>query len=116
MLSTGAVAQTVLGTMTVATFLSKADALAAKGPLAVFSPDLSLLKNEVMYAGQTYRHQLKADVAEGRPASSCPPAHAPFTSDDVIAQMKTYPVGVRQHVTVVTSVADLFRKRYPCRP
>ncbi len=113
-LTPGAMAQAVLGTMTVATFLSKADALAAKGPLAAFSSDLSLLKNEVTFAGQAYRQKIKAEASTGRP-SSCPPARAPFTSDDVIAQMKTYAVGNRQYVTVATAVADLFRKRYPCR-
>jgi len=113
-LPSAAMAQTVLGTMSVATFLAKVDALAAKGPWAAFSSDLSLLKNEVAYGGQTYRQQLKSEAAAGRP-SSCPPPRAPFSSDDVIAQMKTYSVGNRQHVTVSTAVADLFRKRYPCR-
>ena len=33
--------------MPVSTFLSKADALESKGPMALFSGDLKLLKNEV---------------------------------------------------------------------
>lgn len=102
------------GDMTVATFLAKADALRSRGPLALMSSDYSLLKGEVTGAAQAYRARLRGEQAAGRP-SSCPPAgRAAFNSDDVIGQMRTYPVGARGQTTVATAVADLFRNRYPC--
>jgi hypothetical protein len=106
-------AQAMPGDMSIATFLAKADALGAKGPMAMFSSDLSLLKAEAKGGAQAYRAQLHQEQATGRP-SSCPPPHAPFTSDDVVAQMITYPVAQRSHTSVRTAIADLFRKRFPC--
>lgn len=101
--------------MPVATFLAKADALRAKGPMALFSRDYGLLKTEATAAAAAYRERLKIERAQGRP-SSCPPAKAPFASDDVLEQMRSYPAGVRDRITVADAMADLFRKRYPCAP
>ena len=39
------------GDMSVATFLAKADALKAKGPMALFSPDIKVLQQEGQAAG-----------------------------------------------------------------
>lgn len=101
------------GAMSVATFLAKADALRAKGPFALMSSDYKLLKAEVNGAAQAYRVRLKGEQAAGRP-SSCPPARAPFNSDDVMAQMRSYPPTHRAQTSVATAVADLFVARYPC--
>lgn len=101
------------GAMPVATFLAKADALRAKGPFALMSSDYKLLKAEVTGAAQAYRARLRAEVTAGKP-SSCPPAKAPFNSNDVIGQMHGYPVAARSQITVAAAVADLFRSRYPC--
>lgn len=102
-----------VGAMPIATFLAKADALRAKGPFALMSADYKLLKAEVTGAAQAYRARLKGEQAAGRP-SSCPPPRAPFNSDDVMAQMRSYPVAARGQTSVATAVADLFHARYPC--
>lgn len=102
-----------LGAMSIATFLAKADALRAKGPFALMSADYKLLKAEVTGAAQAYRARLKGEQAAGRP-SSCPPPRAPFNSDDVMAQMRSYPVAARGQTSVATAVAELFHARYPC--
>lgn len=107
-----AAAQT--GAMSVATFLAKADALRARGPFALMSADYKLLKAEVTGAAQAYRARLKGEQAAGRP-SSCPPPKAPFNSDDVMAQMRSYPPASRGQTSVATAVADLFLARYPCK-
>ncbi|MCW1382305.1 hypothetical protein OLX02_05675 [Novosphingobium sp. KCTC 2891] len=106
-------AQAEPGAMSIAAFLAKAEALRAKGPFALMSGDYKLLKEEVTGAAQVYRARLRGEQAAGRP-SSCPPARAPFGSDDVMAQMRSYPVAQRGQLTVGTAVADLFRARYPC--
>lgn len=101
------------GSMSVATFLAKAEALKAKGMMAAFSSDVGLLKAEVTGSAQAFRRQLKAEAASGRP-SACPPERAALTSDELIAHMQSYPAASRSHIPVSAAVGDLFRKRFPC--
>jgi hypothetical protein len=101
------------GTMSVATFMSKAEALQAKGAMALFSSDISLLKAAVTGSAQAFRRQIKAEAASGKP-SACPPERASLTSDDLLAHMRTYPAEARPRIPVSQAVAELFRKRYPC--
>ena len=60
--------------MDVATFLAKADGLRAKGPLALFSSDLTLLKSEGMAAGKNLREERLAQIAAGKRPAYCAPA------------------------------------------
>lgn len=80
------------GDMSVATFLTKADALKAKGPMALFSSDMKLLRSEGQAAGQAYRQRLTAERATGHP-SSCPPKGVKVNSDDLLGFLRTYPEG-----------------------
>ncbi|WP_309621629.1 hypothetical protein [Novosphingobium sp.] len=102
------------GDMSVATFLNKADALKAKGPAALFSSDIGLLKSEGKAAGEHYKARLKRERAEGRP-SSCPPPGVKINSDDLLAHLRTYPATVRPKVSMKQAMADYFIKAYPCR-
>lgn len=102
------------GAMSVALFIAKAEALQAKGALALFSSDYGQLKAEVTGAAQMFRRQIKVEAAAGRP-SACPPERAALTSDDILTHMRSYPVGVRPRITVAAAVADIFRKRFPCK-
>ncbi|KUR73783.1 hypothetical protein AQZ52_00830 [Novosphingobium fuchskuhlense] len=99
--------------MSVATFLAKAEALQAKGIMAMFSSDVTLLKEEAGGAAQAYRRQLKQEAAAGKP-SACPPEHGSINSNDLIAHMQTYAAADRPRISVGQAIADLFRKRYPC--
>ena len=101
------------GTMPVSVFMAKAEALRAAGAMALFSSDIGVLKAEVSGSAQAFRHQVKVEAANGRP-SACPPEHAALTSDDLIAQMRSYPANARERIPVSEAVADLLRKRYPC--
>ena len=102
------------GDMSVAVFLAKAEALKAKGPLALFSSDLALLKAEGKAGGEAYRARLKTERAAGKP-SSCPPAGVKIDSDELVAFLRTYPAAARPRVTIRQGVADYFIKKYPCR-
>ena len=102
------------GDMSVAAFLAKADALKAQGPMALFSSDLTLLKAEGKAGGEAYRVRLLRERAAGRP-SSCPPEGAKIDSDELLAFLRTYPVGVRGRVSIRQGVADYFIRKYPCR-
>lgn len=102
------------GDMSVATFLAKADALKAKGAMALFSSDIGVLKSEGQAAGQAYRERLARERAAGRP-SSCPPKGATVNSDQLLSHLRTYPEGKRPAVSMKTAMADFFIKTYPCR-
>jgi hypothetical protein len=102
------------GDMSVATFLSKVDALKAKGLGALGSPDIKLLRAEGEAAGASYRARLEGDKKAGKPPHSCPPKKAAMNSDQFISHLRTYPVAVRPKTTIKTAMFDLMKKRYPC--
>jgi len=101
------------GDMSVATFLAKAAALKKKGPLALMSSDMSLLKQEGVAAGQSYRARLVRERAAGKP-SSCPPKGVKVDSGKLIGHLQTYPVAARSSTSMNTAVADYFIRTYPC--
>jgi hypothetical protein len=102
------------GDMSVATFLAKADALKAKGAMALFSEDMSLLKREGEAAGELYRARLASERAVGKP-SSCPPKGTGVNSDQLLAFLRTYPANARASVSMKTAIADYMIRNYPCR-
>lgn len=101
------------GDMSVAAFLARANALKAKGPLALLSPDIKILQGEAQAAGMAYRAQLEAERKAGHP-SSCPTHGARVNSDELLAQMNGYPAGKRPQITVKSAMADLFRAKFAC--
>lgn len=102
------------GDMSVATFLTKADALQAKGILALGSSDFKKLKGEVDAASVAYKARLNSDKAAGKPPHSCPPKGAKFNSDHLLAHFRSYPANQRSSISVRTGVSDLMKKRFPC--
>jgi hypothetical protein len=102
------------GDMNVATFLAKADALKAKGAMAMFSSDINVLKAEGQAAGQSYRVRLEKERAAGRP-SSCPPKGVKVNSNELLTFLRTYPANVRPKVPMKQAVGDFFIKKYPCK-
>lgn len=111
----GAAAMAAPGDMSVATFLAKADALKAKGIMALGSSDIALLQAEGKAGGVAYRQRLKADAAAKRPSHSCPPAKAAVNSDEFLKHLRSYPETTRAKTSIKTATADLMKKRYPCK-
>ena len=102
------------GDMSVAAFLGKADALKAKGAMAVFSGDISVLKAEGKAAGEAYRGRLNAERAAGRP-SSCPPQGTKVNSDELLGFLRNYPTAARPQISMKVAIAEFFIRKYPCR-
>lgn len=102
------------GDMSVATFLTKADALLAKGPLALFSDDVGVLRREATAAGIAYTERLKLERASGRP-SSCPPKGKKPNQDMWLAHLRSYPAALRPSTSLHKAMADLYQKKWPCR-
>ena len=102
------------GEMSVATFLSKADALKAKGLMALGSSDIKVLRAEGQAAGVAYTERLKQERAAGKP-SSCPPKGSRINSDQLLGHLRTYPAERRDAINMRAAMADYFIKTYPCR-
>ena len=102
--------------MTVAEFLAKANALKAKGVLAMMSPDLGLLTEEVKSAGAAYRRGLAAEAAAGRKPSSCPPpiGKTGVGSNEIMAHFSSIPAA-RRNVSVEKAFIAMMRQRFPCK-
>lgn len=100
--------------MPVSTFLAKADALKAKGIMAMMSSDIGLLKSEVQSAGLAYRAERKASEAKGNPPEICKPENAKLDSDELMASFRTIPAAMRPKTTVKQGMIALLRKKFPC--
>ena len=102
------------GDMKISTFLAKADALKAKGLLAMASSDIGILKTEGKAAGEAYRARIKSDKAKSLAPHSCPPAKSSISSDDLLNHFRSYPAAQRQQISVRAGFADMMKKRFPC--
>lgn len=103
--------------MTVAEFLTRADALKAKGMMAMMSPDLKVVRGELQAATTAYRTDVDAARAKGRTDLGCPPpkGQAKITSDSIMADLAAVPKAAQARTTVKSALYDVMRKRYPCR-
>lgn len=99
--------------MQVATFLAKAESLQKKGPLALLSGDLKLLKAEIGGAAKQLRSEQNEAQRAGRKPATCLPEKASMNSDEVISYFRAIPPAQRT-ITVKAAFAGLMRKKYPC--
>lgn len=96
-------------------FLTKANALMAKGPLALFSGDYRLLKKEGEAAGAALRLERKALLAAGKPTPYCPPAaKGSLSSDELIGGIKAIPAAERRSMDTKTAMRRVLAHKYPC--
>lgn len=109
-LTTPALAQN----MPVSTFLEKADALKAKGMMAMFSSDAGTLKTEVQTAALAYRKERKASEAAGRKPEVCPPEKGSLDTDELITMFRTIPAEQRPRTTVKQAWISFMKRKYPC--
>ena len=101
--------------MSVAEFLAKAHALKAKGPLAILSPDLPVLKKEMQDIGAGYRADILAARAAGRTPHSCPPPRdqVKMDSSQLLAELERIPPAQRG-MSMRTAFYAIMKRRYPC--
>lgn len=104
--------------MTVEEFLVKAYALKAKGPFALFSSDLGPVKAEIKSVATSYRADLRADKAAGRPPHSCPPPEgsdaAKIKPAAFLAELEKIPPNQRS-MSMKTAFYLIMKRRWPCR-
>lgn len=101
--------------MSVSEFLAKVKGLKAKGMLAIGSPDIKLLRDEMKGVTEAYRADILAARNAGKPSHSCPPpkGQAKMTSDELIAELEKIPA-VQRGASMKTAFYAIMKKRYPC--
>ncbi|MBN8817986.1 MAG: hypothetical protein J0I80_04605 [Sphingomonas sp.] len=103
--------------MSVAEFLQKADALKAKGMMAMFAKsEIKLLMDEAKGAAEAYRQDVSKAQARRDPSYGCPPAKgkARLTSDDLLKGFRALPAERQATTSVKAGFYDLMKSRYPC--
>jgi hypothetical protein len=107
---------TALNAMTVATFLQKADALKKKGPLALFSGDLKLLKGEAQKAGEALRVERLAAVKAGQRPAYCPTqTQGSLDAEELLTHFRSIPPADRSRMQVKDGLRTLMARKFPCR-
>ena len=101
--------------MSVADFMAKVNGLKAKGPMALFSSDIGLLKREGTAAGQSIRADQDAAEAAGRPAPTCIPKGSKLGQGEVLAYFGKIPTAQAQRLTVKQGMIGLSRQKWPCK-
>jgi len=110
--ASGAAAQA----MPLPVFLQKAEALQKKGMLALFSSDLSVLKNEVHAATESLRAERLAAKRAGRPQAYCPTQESgSMNSDELLAALRQIPPAQRAHMDVKDGMRTILARKFPCR-
>lgn len=102
------------GAMDVATFLGKVDALQAKGPLALFSGDIGVLKAEGVNAGKSLKAERAARAAARQSPEYCPPTSSSMSSDEFLGAMRAIPAAQRPQVSVRAAMKAMMIRKYPC--
>jgi len=101
--------------MSVAVFLQKAEALKKKGPLALLSGDMGLLKTEVRTAAAALKTERDAARQAGRQPAFCPPGQITLNANEVMAAMQAVPAAQRGRTEVRDALRQHMARRYPCR-
>lgn len=101
--------------MTVAEFMGKVAALKAKGPMALFSSDIGVLKAEGTAAGESIRRDQDAAAAANRPAATCVPKGSKLNSNELLTYFGKIPPAQQQQLSVKQGMVGLLRQKWPCR-
>lgn len=102
-------------TMPVSTFLSKAEALQKKGPLALLSGDFGRLKKEVEGSGALLRQERLAASSAGRNPAFCPPEKgASLNSNELLSHFRSIPPAERSRMQVKDAMRSFMAGKYPC--
>jgi hypothetical protein len=101
--------------MPVSKFLAKADGLKKKGPLALFSGDIKVLKAEIQNSAKAYGADLRSARKAGKPTHSCPPEGTTLSmnSNELLGYFNSIPPAQRG-MSVKTAFYNMMAKKYPC--
>ena len=111
-LPAGAAAQT----MNAETFHKKAQALKAKGAMAIFSrSEIKTLVAEGKAAGKASRERRLAAIKAGKPARYCPPeGQNKMDSDEFMTRLAAIPQAERARIDMTEATTRILASKYPC--
>ena len=96
-------------------FLKRAQALKAKGPLALVSRDLRPIINEAKAAGLKARATRLAALKEGRTPRYCPPKGSKrLGNDEFLAGMAAIPAAERMRIDLTEAMTRILVRKVPC--
>ena len=100
--------------MTVGEFLAKANGLKAKGPMAVFSGDLGILRREMTGVAQQLKAEGEQRRAAGLPPRACPPKGVKMGPTELMSAMNAIPPAERG-ISLKDGFVRAMATRFPCR-
>jgi hypothetical protein len=100
--------------MTVDQFLARANALKAKGMMALLSPDIGVLKAEMADAIKALQAEKAARKAAGKPPRACAPEGTKLTQDEMLGGLAALPPAQRAG-SLKDGVSQVMMNRFPCR-
>ena len=98
-------------------FLSRANKLKAKGPLALFSRgEIKVLMNEGKASGDAARRQRLAAIKAGKKPRYCPPdGPQQMDSDEFMTRLAAIPRVERQRINMAEAMTRILIVKFPCR-
>lgn len=103
--------------MSVQTFLDKVDGLKKKGVMAMFSPDVGLIKAEMQTVAQQMQAEKKVREAAGKPPIACPPRSDGKTrmgAEEFLTALRTIPP-TQRGMSMKDGLTRVIVMKYPCR-
>ena len=103
--------------MTVAEFLAKAEALKAKGMMAMMSSDLTVVRSEIQPVTTAYRADVDAAQAKGIMALGFSPSkgQVKLSLDVILADFVATPKAAQKRTMVRAGLYAIMAERFPCR-
>lgn len=101
--------------MPVSAFIAKAEALRKKGPFALMSRDMGVLKAEIGNSSKLLRAETQAAAKSGRQLEICLPAKASIKSNELIAYLQALPAA-QQTMPFHHGFRGFVKTKYPCAP
>lgn len=96
-------------------FHRRANALKAKGPLAVFSGDIKVLMTEVKASAERSRVQRVATVKAGGKPRYCPPAgKQQLGSTEFMNRLEAIPATDRSRIDMTEATTRILAAKWPC--
>ena len=108
-----ALPMTAATAMPVSTFLAKSEALMKKGPMAVFSGDLGLLRSEMKTSVAQLRAEQAAARKAGRKPASCMPQKVVVRPNELLDYLRAIPAAERG-MPMKEALGGWMVKKYPC--
>lgn len=113
--SVGSIAPALAAERSTEAFYSDAQALKAKGPMALFSSKLKPLMKEGQAAGETLRQSRMAAIKRGEKPSYCPPEGGKMGQQEMLDGLGRIPVNERRTLPLSQGMLRVLQAKYPCR-